>query len=275
MLAIRVGAVVVGAVLGLGAGRLADVLPARYGITHLVQGKKRTRRNTLVLGLVLACSVGVGEVIARVPDLETWHAILLLAFHSTVTATIICASAIDFEHMILPHELTIGGAVLCLATSPLRAIGVRDSAIGAVTGFVVAYVPFWIYKRIRGHSGMGLGDAMFAVLAGAWFGPLGAVLVLFGGAFLMPLATIVMRTARIEYAIPESVIAELAELRAKADAGDAEAKAALDDDPMAANVADGILRARLPLGPFLAVSSLILLFARRYVEGAVWAWLSG
>ena len=114
---------------------------------------------------------------------------------------------------------------------------------------------------------------MFAVLAGAWFGPLGALLVLFGGAFLMPLASVVMRVLRVQYTIPDSVAAEIAELRKQADAGDAEAKAALEDDPMAADVADGLLTARLPLGPFLALASLILLFARRWIEGAFWAWL--
>lgn len=275
MIAIRAGAVVVGLVLGVISGRLADVLPRRYDITHLVTGAKRRRRNVVVTAVTLACSVGIGEVLVRTADLATWHALLLLLFHATVAAMIVCASAIDLEHMILPNELTLGGALLCVATSPFRAIGIKESAIGAVTGFVVAYVPFWIYKRVRGRSGMGLGDAMFAVLAGAWFGPFGAVLVLFGGAFLMPLATVVMRVLRVEYTVPESVAAEIKELREQAEAGDAEAKAALDDDPMAADVADGMLTARLPLGPFLALASLILLFARRPIEGAIRAWLSG
>jgi hypothetical protein len=75
--------------------------------------------------------------------------------------------------------------------------------------------------------------------------------------------------------VPESVIAEIAALRERADAGDPEAKAALEDDPMAADVADGVLGTRLPLGPFLALASLLLLFARRWIEGAVLAWISG
>jgi leader peptidase (prepilin peptidase) / N-methyltransferase len=272
---LRVAGVVVGLLLGLIATKLADVLPGRYDITHLVTGAKRTRRNIIVIALSTACSAGIAEVLARTGELTLAHALLLLLFHATVAMIVVCASAIDLEHMILPNELTLGGAVLCVATSPLRSIGIIDSALGAVTGFAIAYVPFWIYKRIRGRSGMGLGDAMFAVLAGAWFGPLGAVLVLFGGVFLMPLATIVLRVLRIEYSIPDSVVAEIADLRAQAAAGDADAKATLEDDPMAADVAEGVLTARLPLGPFLALASLILLFARRFIEGAVRAWLSG
>jgi leader peptidase (prepilin peptidase)/N-methyltransferase len=272
---LRVAGVVVGLLLGLVATKLADVLPRRYDITHLVTGAKRARRNVAVVALVTACSTGIAHVLAGTSELSTAHALLLLAFHATVAMMIVCASAIDLEHMILPNELTLGGAVLCVATSPLRSIGIMDSALGAVTGFVVAYVPFWIYKRIRGRSGMGLGDAMFAVLAGAWFGPLGAVLVLFGGALLMPFATVVLRVLRVDYAVRESVIAEIAALRERADGGGPVAKAALEDDPMAADVADGVLGTRLPLGPFLALASLLLLFARRRIEGAVLAWISG
>lgn len=272
---LRASGVVVGLLLGLLATRLANSLPGRYGITHLVTGKKRTRRNVILVAIIVATSAGIADVLARADDLETWHALLLLAFHASIAATIVCASAIDLEHMILPNELTVGGAVVCLVTSPVRSIGIVDSAIGAVTGFLVAYVPFWIYKRVRGHSGMGLGDAMFGVLAGAWFGPLGAVLVLFGAVFFMPLATVVMRIAGIQYEIPESVVADIADLRAKADAGDADAKAELADDPMAADVSGGMLKARLPLGPFLALSCLILLFARRFIEPALRAWFGG
>lgn len=267
--------VLVGLLLGLVATRLADYLPRRYDITHLVAGSKRSRRNIVVIAIVTACTVGIAEVLSGTSELTTTHALLLLLFHATVAMMVVCASAIDLEHMILPLELTLGGAVLCIATSPFRSIGIVQSALGAGAGFLVAHAPYWLYKKLRGRSGAGGGDTMFAVLAGAWFGPLGAVLVLFGGVFLMPLATVVMRVLRVEYAIPESVVAEIAALRKAAAEGDAEAKAALDADPMAADVADGILGARLPLGPFLALASLILLFARRWIEGAVLAFLSG
>jgi leader peptidase (prepilin peptidase) / N-methyltransferase len=271
---LRVAGLIVGLLLGLVATKLADVLPRRHDITHLVTGAKRTRRNVFVAAATIACSAGIAEILARTSDLGTTHALLLLAFHATVAMMIICASAIDLEHMILPTELTVGGAVLCVATSPFRSVGIVQSALGAVTGYVIAYVPFWLYKRFRGRSGMGLGDAMFAVLAGAWFGPFGAVVALFGGAPLMLLGTIALRVLRIEYQVPESVVAEIAELRRQAEAGDADAKATLEADPMAADVRDGILTTRVPMGPFLALASLIMLFARRWIESAILAFFS-
>lgn len=273
--ALRAGGIVFGIVLGVLSARLVDLLPARYGITHLVTGAKRRRRNIAVIALVAACGLGLGDVLARAPDVAAWHASTLLVVNLLVAAAIVASAAIDLEHMILPNELTIGGAALCLASSPLRHVGLRDSLIGAVVGLLVAYVPFAVYKRMRGRSGMGLGDAKLAILAGAWFGPLGAVLVLFGGVASLSIAAVVMHVAKVSYRIPESVAADIAELRRRAEAGDADARAELEDDPMAADVAEGILSARLPLGPFLGLSCLVLLFGRRSVEQLVLGWLAG
>lgn len=273
--ALRAGGIVLGIVLGLLGARVADRLPPRYGITHLVKGAKRTRRNAIVVVVIAACGAAIGEMLARAPGLEAWHAASILVVNLVVATAVVAAAAVDLEHMILPDELTLGGALVCLLSSPIRNVGWRGALLGAAVGFAVAYVPFVVYKRLRGRSGMGLGDAKLAILAGAWFGPLGAVLVLFGGVALMPLTALVLRALGVEYRIPESVAAELADLRARAEAGDEEARAELEDDPMAADVADGALSTRLPLGPFLALACLVLLFTRRFVEPWLLAWLSG
>ncbi len=276
--ALRAGGVALGIVLGLLGARVADRLPSRYGITHLVTGAKRARRNAVVVVLVTLIGAAIGELVARAMTdvgLEPWHASAILGVNLLVASAVVAAAAIDLEHMILPDELTLGGALVCLLSSPIRNVGWRGALIGAAVGLAVAWVPFAIYKRLRGHSGMGLGDAKLAILAGAWFGPIGAVLVLFGGVALMPLAAFALRAAGAPYQVPESVQADIAELRARAEAGDEEAARELEDDPMAADVADGALSARMPLGPFLALACLVLLFTRRYVEPWLLAWLSG
>jgi leader peptidase (prepilin peptidase)/N-methyltransferase len=125
---------------------------------------------------------------------------------------------------------------------------------------------------------MGLGDAKLALLAGAWLGAEGAIFVVFAGALQSALCAMVMRVLGLTFAVPASVQAELADLRAKAAAGDAEARALLADDPMAADVGDGggdashakdassapaLATMRLPMGPFLVLACLELVFARR------------
>ena len=275
-----VGGVVLGLLMGLVGARLADALPARYGITHLVTGSRRRIRNIVVVAIVTMCAFGVGMTIARVSDMERWQALLLLGVHTTVFTALVTGAAIDLEHMILPNELTLGGALICLASSPVRSVGIVDSALGAFVGFLFAYVPFVLYKKLRGRSGMGLGDAKLAILAGAWLGPVGAILVLFFGSALMPLTAITMHVIGVRYPVPASVAAEIAELRKRASEGDAEAKAELADDPMAEpeeNVGvgpQGTMAIRMPLGPFLALACLIVFFLRKELDALIRAWLS-
>jgi leader peptidase (prepilin peptidase)/N-methyltransferase len=180
-------------------------------------------------------------------------------------ALLLAGAAVDLEHMILPNEITIGAALIALATAHFRSAGIAGSLLGAGAGFAVTYVPFLLYKRIRGHSGMGMGDAKLAVTAGAWLGLEGAFFVLFAGTLQQALCALFMRVLGLRYAIPESVRAEIEELRRRAAAGDEGAKAELADDPMAAERGDaGSLRATtLPLGPFLVLSAIEFVFVGR------------
>jgi leader peptidase (prepilin peptidase)/N-methyltransferase len=192
----------------------------------------------------------------------TGQAGIYFATHFALATIAVAAAAIDVEHMILPNELTIGGAVIALATSPLRPLGLQASAIGAVLGLVIAWLPSVAYKKLRGKSGQGLGDAKLAILAGAWHGFVGAFFVLLAGAFQMALTAFAMKALGIAYPIPDSVKRDIEELRAKAAAGDAEAKQLLEDDPIAnEDAGGGLLTTGLPLGPFLVLALLELVFA--------------
>ena len=83
----------------------------------------------------------------------------------------------------------------------------------------------------------------------------------------------VMRILGLSYPIPESVTAEIASLRARAEAGDAAAREELDADPMAAEGRGGVLGMRLPFGPFLALGCIEVLFLRRWLTENVVGWL--
>ncbi|MFO7609836.1 MAG: prepilin peptidase [Candidatus Krumholzibacteriia bacterium] len=91
---------------------------------------------------------------------------------------------IDWEHMIIPHTLTVGGMVLGLglalagAGAPLRALA--GAGLGA--GLVFAVSGLW--RLLRGQWGMGFGDVMLMGTVGMFLGPWGVPAVLFGGALL-------------------------------------------------------------------------------------------
>jgi leader peptidase (prepilin peptidase)/N-methyltransferase len=279
---VRALGALLGLAAGLGAARLADALPRRYEITLLVTGRARTRRNVVVVALSSAIGAGLAQFLTMAPGTSIQLAAFYFFVNLTLALLLVTAAAVDIEHMILPNELTLGGAVLALASAQWRAVGLVGSLIGIAVGLALTYIPFAIYKRLRGRSGMGLGDAKLAVFAGAWLGAPGAIFVVFAGAVQSALCAAIMRVLGLSFAVPPSVQAELAALRAQADAGDEEARSLLADDPMAADVASSADRAhspggarpgalsdigtmRLPMGPFLVLGCLEFLFARRQI----------
>jgi leader peptidase (prepilin peptidase) / N-methyltransferase len=265
---------IVGIALGAIAAKGADLLPRRYGITSLVPEARRRWRNAMLVALSTACTLAIAHVLGAVAEMSLAHAGFLLGVHAVVAAMVLTASAIDLEHMILPDELTIGGALLCLATSPLRSVGFTSSISGAALGLLVSYVPFLVYKRLRGRSGMGLGDAKLTALGGAWHGMEGALLILFAGALQLVIAAIVLGLLGKGVKVPPSVTAQVAELERRARGGDEDAANELAADPMAAGPLPGVLGMRLPFGPFLGLASIELLFIRRWLaDHAVLGWL--
>jgi leader peptidase (prepilin peptidase) / N-methyltransferase len=271
---IRAIALALGVASGALAARLADVLPRRYGITLVAHGMARRRRNVVVTLLAAGCALGVGELAVRAPGAPLTTGAIFLFVNVVLVSLLLAAAAIDLEHMILPDEITIAGTVLAVASAPFLRIGLVGALVGAAAGFAVAYVPFLLYKKVRGQSGMGVGDAKLLVLVGAWQGIFGAFFVLFAGAVQSLVAAAVLRLAGRSYGVPASVAAEIEELRARANAGDDEAKRLLEDDPMASEAKDTLLGMRLPLGPFLALATVELVLAWRWITAA-YAYLAG
>src|SRR5207247_10090222 len=132
-----------------------------------------------------------------------------------------------------PDTITLGGALLGVATSSFRDVGFTDALLGAAIGFAVVWLPFVvIYPRLRGgRVGMGLGDAKLLLLAGAWFGWGGALFVLGAGAVqgsIVAVATLLLRGRLVE---PEAVRLEREQIRAELEAMTPEGRAAAQQEP--------------------------------------------
>lgn len=91
---------------------------------------------------------------------------------------------IDWEHMVIPHTLTLGGAGIGLACSFFGAPGLSAALLGAAVGAGIILAVAWGYKLVRGVVGMGGGDVMLMGMIGIFLGPWGVLGVLFGGALL-------------------------------------------------------------------------------------------
>ena len=56
-----------GALGGAAAAKAADVLPRRYGITHLATEPRRRRRNVALVVASVACALGLAHIVAGHP----------------------------------------------------------------------------------------------------------------------------------------------------------------------------------------------------------------
>jgi len=228
-------------------------LSPRYPLVELIGG-------VLALAVLYVLVLPLPESTSIGKSLAVFCASLALVLGLTA------AAFIDLEHMILPDSITIGGAVLGVATSSFREMTFVDALLGAAAGFLIVWLPFIvIYPRIRGGKvGMGLGDAKLLMAAGAWFGWSGALVVLGAGAVQGTVAAIAELVFRGKIAEPEEVTKEREAIRAElaqmTPEDRAEAEKELADDPLMNEAEDGAAHARVAFGPFLVLATIEYLF---------------
>lgn len=228
-------------------------------------------------GAILAVLITESRVL--VPGADIGAAALSFWLYLTLALGLVALALIDLEFMILPDSLTLGGAALGFASSFVRSdITPIASAAGAVIGFLAIWLPFiWGYEKLRGQPGMGLGDAKLLALAGAWFGWVGIVFTLFAGALQGTLAAIATIAIKGKVEEPEAVTREREELLTAIEAAEGEERAELErilaEDPVGAPPEDGLLQARMPFGPFLALALLELTLFFGPITAFIDAWL--
>lgn len=83
--------------------------------------------------------------------------------------TLLALALVDWRDGILPDALTLPLLALGLGVTYFSdPTHLADSAIGAAAGFLFFVAIRWLYRRLRGREGMGLGDAKLLAAAGAW-----------------------------------------------------------------------------------------------------------
>ena len=213
-------------------------------------------------------------VILRLPpDTSMGRAIAIFVADMALVLGLVAATFIDLDHLYIPDAIPIGGTVLGVATTSFRpGMTLRDSAIGALVGFLIVWLPFDVlYRLVRKKTGMAMGDAKLVMLAGAWFGLPGAIFALLAGAIQGTIAALLLLFFKGEIADSEAVEKEraaiLAEIAALPEEERAAAEKELEDDPIFEEGGKN-LGARIPFGPFLALATIeYLLVGRDWLEG--------
>ncbi|RUO62494.1 prepilin peptidase [Pseudidiomarina insulisalsae] len=97
----------------------------------------------------------------------SWPALYYMVFAGLLIAMFF----IDYDHMLLPDQLTYFtlwlGLFVAWAGGP---VSLADAVIGAIAGYLFLWSVYWAYKLLTGKEGMGYGDFKLLAAFGAWAG---------------------------------------------------------------------------------------------------------
>ena len=145
----------------------------------------------------------------RYPALELANAVLwTLAFRAAptwcdfVTGAFLCSAGlalflIDLDFEILPDAITLPGIAVGIALSFCSA---RRTPLSAVLGAALGAGGLWLlaflYEKIAGQEGMGLGDVKMLGMAGALLGPAGMVVTIMAASLAGSVVGVALMLAR-------------------------------------------------------------------------------
>lgn len=122
-------------------------IPLRYPATELV---------TALLSALVVAHGGF-----------TWLSLALLL----LTWTLIVLTLIDYDHQLLPDDMTFPLLWLGLLVNSQGWLTDLQSAVfGAMGGYLILWGVYWGFKLLTGKEGMGYGDFKLLAALGAWLG---------------------------------------------------------------------------------------------------------
>lgn len=154
---------------GLAAGLAIDAA-ARWYARYSDDSLGRTAAAPSRAGSIVTM-IGGGAVSAAA---LAWAPGELLAFTLLLGWLLLALAAIDLKTFLLPDVLNAAVLLLgALMVAMTRADAWVMHAAGAVIGYGVLWAVETAYRRLRGHDGLGRGDAKLLGALGIWVGVLG------------------------------------------------------------------------------------------------------
>ena len=117
----------------------------------------------------LELATGLFSALVAVNFGATWLTLALLLF----VWALISLTVIDFDHQLLPDDITLPLLWLGLAVNTQElgtGVTTQDSVLGAIVGYLSLWSVYWVFKLATGKEGMGYGDFKLLAALGAWMG---------------------------------------------------------------------------------------------------------
>ncbi len=116
---------------------------------------------------IIEAACGIFTVLIAYQFGFTWLCLAALI----LTWSLIVLTMIDYDHQLLPDDITIPILWLGLVINYFGLITTLESAVlGAIAGYMILWTVYWLFKLLTGKEGMGHGDFKLLAALGAWMG---------------------------------------------------------------------------------------------------------
>jgi leader peptidase (prepilin peptidase)/N-methyltransferase len=90
---------------------------------------------------------------------------------SVFALALLTLTFIDLDTQLLPDDITLPLLWLGLLFNLYGGFtDIQSAIIGAVAGYLILWIVYWVFKLVTGKEGMGYGDFKMLAAIGAWFG---------------------------------------------------------------------------------------------------------
>ena len=116
---------------------------------------------------IIESATGIFTVLMAYQFGFTWLTLAALV----LTWSLIVLTMIDYDHQLLPDDITLPLLWLGLIINYFGLITTLEAAfLGTVAGYLILWLVYWLFKLFTGKEGMGHGDFKLLAALGAWLG---------------------------------------------------------------------------------------------------------
>lgn len=144
-----------------------EKISVRYPLVEVVTG---------LLFLFVYLKIGFGFVLVK-------YLVFVFLLLTAAFTDLFTAFDDKYECGIIPDEISVGGIGAGLAFSLFFNPGILNCIIGALTGFLILWVPSYVYYLLTKKEGMGGGDLKLFAMIGAFLGAKPLFFILFFSSF--------------------------------------------------------------------------------------------